>query len=293
MRKLLVLVLLITAAFFIAFAADTDYTADYAIVITVDGLRPVAITPETAPNLMALIKEGAYTSKGKTVDPPKTLPSHTSLVTGLIPEKHLTFINEWVESLGHTKFDTIFTIAKENKLITAMFVGKDKLNFIAVPGSVDEFVYIEYSPSSIEEISRSFIQYASNNMPDITLIHFPEPDIPGHKEGWMSLEYLNSVKNVDTEIGNIIKFLKKNGLYAKTFLLITADHGGIEKNHKTNHPDVMTIPWLASGMNVKKNYTIKEHVYIYDTAPTVLKALGLPGLNNIDGHTVNEIFTHH
>ena len=293
MRKLLVLVLVFITPLIIAQdKADSEFTADYALIITIDGLKPDAITPENAPNLTALIKQGAYTDKAQTVDPPKTLPSHTSLVTGLVPEKHLVFINEWVESLGHTKFDTIFTIAKKEKLSTAMFIGKDKLNFIAVPGSIDKLEYIKYSLSSVKEIGSGFIEYASNNMPDMTLIHFPEPDIPGHKEGWMSEEYMNSVKSVDLEIGKIIGFLKKNGFYSKTFLVITADHGGIDKNHKTIHPEVMTIPWMASGDNVKKNYTIKEQVDIYDTAPTVLKALGLPELKNIDGHAVNEIFAH-
>ena len=291
MRNILVLALAFIIPFFIpSDEAYSEHTAENAIVITIDGLRPDAISQANAPNLKDLIKEGAYTPVANTVDPPKTLPSHTSLVTGLVPNKHLTFINEWVDGFGYTQFDTIFTIAKKAGFSTAMFAGKNKLNFIAAPGSIDKLEVIEYSPSCVKKISDSFIDYAKMSMPRVSLIHFPEPDITGHKNDWMSEEYMKSITRVDLEIGKIITFLKKQGIYGKTFIVITADHGGKGTNHKVIHPEVMTIPWLALGENVKQNYEIKEQVYIYDTAPTVLKALGLPELKNIDGHAVDEIF---
>lgn len=271
---------------------DNAFSEEYAVIITIDGLRPDAISNKTAPVLTQLIKEGSYTASAQTVDPPKTLPSHTSLVTGLKPTKHLTFINEWIEEMGYTEHDTIFTIAKKEGFSTAMFVGKDKLNFIAVPNSIDKLEVIKYGPTSVQEISESFIQYMKENKPRITLIHFPEPDIPGHKKGWMSEEYVNAVHRVDTEVGKIIGALKQSGVYEKTFLVITADHGGKGKTHKGDHPYVTTIPWLAVGPQVKENYEIKQEVNIYDTAPTVLKALELPQAKDIDGHPVKEIFIH-
>ncbi len=292
MRKIVLLFLLITPLLVISpGTAFSEQSAEFALVITIDGLRPDAILKADAPNLKALIKEGSYTPSAKTVDPPKTLPSHTSLVTGLVPKKHLTFINEWIEDMGYVEFDTIFTLAKKEGFSTAMFVGKDKLNFIAVPKSIDKLEVVEYSPTSVKEISNSFISYMKENKPRMTLIHFPEPDITGHKQGWMSEEYLNALQRVDTELGNIINALKQIGIYEKTFLVITSDHGGKGKTHKGDHPYVTTIPWLAVGEGVKQDYSIKEKVYIYDTAPTVLKTLGISPPQNIDGRVLEEIFT--
>ena len=291
MRKtVLVLVLFLVPLFSFLEEAYCENSAKYALIITIDGLRPDAISEANAPNLIGLIKEGSYTPSAKTVDPPKTLPSHTSLVTGLIPKRHLTIINEWIEEMGHTEFETIFTLAKKEGFSTAMFVGKDKLNFIAVPKSIDKLEVVEYNPSAVKEISESFVSYMKDTKPEITLIHFPEPDIPGHKKGWMSEEYLNAIKRVDTELGKIVTTLKQAGIYENTLLIITADHGGKGKTHKGDHPYVTTIPWLAVGKGVKKNYTIKEQVYIYDTAPTVLKALGLKPIKDIDGVNIKEIF---
>jgi predicted AlkP superfamily pyrophosphatase or phosphodiesterase len=291
-RKIVLLFLLITPLLVISPGTTfSEQSAEFALVITIDGLRADAIAKANAPNLTDLIKEGSYTPSAKTVDPPKTLPSHTSLVTGLVPKKHLTFINEWIEDMGYVEFDTIFTLAKKEGFSTAMFVGKDKLNFIAVPKSIDKLEVVEYSPTSVKEISNSFISYMKENKPRMTLIHFPEPDITGHKQGWMSEEYLNALQRVDTELGNIINALKQAGIYEKTFLVITSDHGGKGKTHKGDHPDVTTIPWLAVGEGVKQDYSIKEKVYIYDTAPTVLKALGISPPQNIDGRVLEEIFT--
>lgn len=258
----------------------------------IDGLRPDAISEENSPNFMKLISLGSYSNSTKTVDPPKTLPSNTSLVTGLVPKRHLTFINEWIDEMGYTEFETIFTQAKKEGFSTAMFVGKDKLNFIAVPGSIDKLEVIDYSPTSVNEISEGFTSYIKDNKTGITLIHFPEPDIPGHKHGWMSVEYLESVKRVDGEIGEIVEALKKTGIYDQTLIIITADHGGKDKNHKGDDPLVTTIPWLAVGKQIKANYKIQEQIYIYDTAPTVLKVLGIKQIKDIDGEVVEEIFVH-
>jgi len=292
-RKIVLLFLLITPLLFVSPERTfSEQSAEYALVITIDGLRPDAILKTDAPNLKALIKEGSYTPAAKTVDPPKTLPSHVSLVTGLVPKKHLTFINEWIEDMGYTEFETIFTIAKKEGFSTAMFVGKDKLNFIAVPNSIDKIEVIKYSPTSVGDISEGFTSYMKKNMPGVTLIHFPEPDIPGHKKGWMSKEYFEAIQRVDKELGKIIASLKQTGVYDKTFLVITADHGGKGDAHKGNHIYITTIPWLAVGEGVKQDYSIKEKVYIYDTAPTVLKALGISPPQNIDGRVLEEIFIH-
>jgi len=288
----LILLIVFTPLLLVSDKAFGEQSAEFALVITIDGLRPDAILKADAPNLKALIKEGSYTPGAKTVDPPKTLPSHVSLVTGLVPKKHLTFINEWIDEMGYTEFETIFTIAKKEGFSTAMFVGKDKLNFIAVPKSIDKLEVIKYSPTSVEEISHSFISYMKENTPGITLIHFPEPDIPGHEKGWMSVQYLEAIRKVDNEIGKIITSLKQTGVYKKTFLVITSDHGGQGDTHKGDHPYVTTIPWLAVGKEVKQDYGIKEKVNIYDTAPTVLHALGIKPLKNIDGHVIEEIFIH-
>jgi len=230
-RKIAVIFLILFAPLLFSIKASCEHTAKYALVITIDGLRPDAILKADAPNLKALIKEGSYTPVAKTVDPPKTLPSLISLVTGLVPNKHGTNKNEWNPDMGYIKFETIFTLAKKEGFSTTMFAGKDKLYFIAVPNSIDKIEVIKYNSTSVEKITESFTSFMKENMPGVTLIHFPEPDIPGHKNGWMSEEYFDSIKNVDIQLGKIITSLKQAEVYDKTFLIITSDHGGKSYTH--------------------------------------------------------------
>ena len=60
----------------------------HVLVVSIDGLRPDAITTFNAPTLRRLTVEGSYTLAASTITPSKTLPSHTSMLTGLSPEQH-------------------------------------------------------------------------------------------------------------------------------------------------------------------------------------------------------------
>ena len=51
-----------------------------------------------------------------------------------------------------------------------------------------------------------------------------------------------------------------------------------------------TVPWIASGVNVKKAYTINRTVPLIDTGATILYALGLKTHTEWESHAVEEIF---
>src|SRR5690606_34556114 len=57
----------------------------HVVVISVDGLRPDAIEKFGAKNIQRLIREGSYSLEATTILPSKTLPSHTSMLTGTEP----------------------------------------------------------------------------------------------------------------------------------------------------------------------------------------------------------------
>ena len=282
--------LLLTALllFFIGLVCTQE--TRYSVVITIDGLRPDAISKSDAPNIKSLMKGGSYSLEAQTVIPSKTLPAHTSLVTGLNPQRHGMKLDHWRPSTGYVNTETIFSIAKKHGLKTAMFVGKDKLEYLVKPGSVDHFESTGESPRSIEEISSHFSSYIKSEKPKLIFIHFPEPDLTGHKAGWMSKEYIKAFEDVDKAIGEILSSLREAGIYDDTFIVITADHGGHRKGHVSSIPKDMTIPWIAFGKGVREGHKIREKVFIYDTAPTILFALGMETPPLWDGQAIKEIF---
>ena len=52
----------------------------------------------------------------------------------------------------------------------------------------------------------------------------------------------------------------------ETIIMVSADHGGINKGHggKTMHE--MEIPWIMYGKNVRQNKELQQSIVTYDTA---------------------------
>lgn len=86
---------------------------------------------KSLPNLSKLIKNGAYTSKLKSIYPTLTYVVHTTYVTGVYPDKHGIVHNnplqpftrgksqEWYWYRDKIKTPTIYDIVKENNMKTA------------------------------------------------------------------------------------------------------------------------------------------------------------------------------
>jgi len=115
--------------------------AEHVFIISIDGGKPEVIKQVPMPELMKLVKEGAYTWQAETIKPSLTLPSHTSMLTGVPMEKHGITWNSWVATNGIIKIPTIFTAAKLAGISTAMFVGKEKFRHLLREGTVDKFDY--------------------------------------------------------------------------------------------------------------------------------------------------------
>src|SRR4051794_35684349 len=75
-------------------AAEPD--ANHVILITIDGFPATLLDDPKAPipNLRALAKQGAVATEGMHIsDPAITWPNHTTLVTGVRPDKHSVLFN--------------------------------------------------------------------------------------------------------------------------------------------------------------------------------------------------------
>lgn len=103
--------------------------------------------------------------------------------------------------------------------------------------------------------------------PFFFFVHFAEVDHSGHKHGENSKAYNDALISNDTWTGKIIDKLKELGLYDKTLVYVTADHGFDEngKSHKY-------APYVFMGTNDPK---VKRDGMRQDVAPTILARFGL------------------
>jgi arylsulfatase A-like enzyme len=209
------------------------------------------------------------------------------MLSGLSPAKHGIYWNSNEPDLGKIKGPTLFSVAHQAGLATAMVVGKPKLEHLVLPNSVDKFIYAGFTDRQVVNQALTVIR---EDMPDLLFIHLPDVDSAGHAVGWMSPGQLLAVSLTDNLVGELVTALEEQGYLAETLLIITADHGGSGFKHGSDSPEDMTIPWLAIGPGVPATITLQNKIVTYDTAATALYALGIPLPPEWDGQPVLEIF---
>jgi predicted AlkP superfamily pyrophosphatase or phosphodiesterase len=240
----------------------------HVLVILMDGARPDAIQAVDAPVLQGLAANGAVDWEAQTVLPSVTVPAHASLFTGLSVEEHGIDTNNYnTETLDLPSF---LSIGSEAGIPSAMIVGKNKLDQFHYPQSV----YYEFATSG----DRSVVDVAIQRLvlgDKLLFIHLPNPDYFGHGTGWMSETYLYELGNTDRQVGRLLEAMEELGILDTSLIIITADHGGHEREHGSNLPEDQTIPIIFSGFGIQAG-TVLEGTSITQIAATVLWALDLP-----------------
>jgi predicted AlkP superfamily pyrophosphatase or phosphodiesterase len=265
---------------------------EHVIIISIDGLRPDAISATRMPNLQRLIQRGVHASNAQTVRPSLTIPAHVSMLTGLDSNRHK--VTRETVGRGYYGQPTVHSIAKAAGLTTAMFFSKEKLDFLANPDNLD-FIYGPQRhrkisvDTSANAIADAFDTAWSSNKYALTFIHLRELDGAGHWWGWMSKAYLSAATKADRAVGRILATVADSGVEEKIAVLVTADHGGHGRSHREIRPEIMTIPWVVVGPGTPAGIAIEKNIHIYDTAPTVLALLGLSAPTNLDGHVIEEV----
>ncbi|HTX89705.1 MAG TPA: alkaline phosphatase family protein [Anaerolineales bacterium] len=255
------------------------------LILSLDGLRADAVAIAPMPNLLALMKSGAYTLNAQTIKPSATLPAHASMLTGLCPAKHGVTWDDYLPAKGYAKGPSLFDLAHAAGLQTDMVVGKKKLIQVTDPASVDSFTYIN---DRDVVITQKILENFPNDF-GVLFIHFPTPDAMGEVYGWPSKQYWDVLRQADGALAELLKALDDKGLRSETLVIVTADHGGHGMGHYTGTPLDMTIPWVVSGPGVVPG-ELSVPVNTTDTAATAAWALGLPIPSSWDGIPVYEAF---
>ncbi|HPZ82426.1 MAG TPA: alkaline phosphatase family protein, partial [Thermogutta sp.] len=103
--------------------------------------------------------------------------------------------------------------------------------------------------------------------PFFFFVHFASVDHQGHRFGENSKEYNDALISNDTWTGKIIAKLKELGLYDKTLVYVTADHGFNEGETRHSY-----APYVILATN---DPLVKRDGMRQDIAPTILARFGL------------------
>lgn len=271
-------------------APKAGAVSSHIVVISIDGLRPDAIAKYNARTMLRLQREGA-SGTAQTIFPSKTLPSHTSMLTGVTPDVHgITWNSDEVDEHGYVRVPTVFEIAKASGFTTAGFFSKAKFRHLEKPGSFD----YSQAPRGDNWLANRTIgdvqHYLKFERPNLLFVHIGEPDYAGHTIGWMSFAYGWAVRRADVAVAHVLKSADRAFGAGNYTVVITSDHGGHGRDHGTSDERDMTIPWIVWGRGVAAG-NLAGTTRTMDTAATMLWLLGARAPKAWSGRAVASAFT--
>ena len=272
------------------------FVSNHVVVISIDGLRPDAIAKYNAKTIQRLMNGGSFTLAAQTISPSKTLPSHTSMLTGLDVGQHgVTWNEDKTDSHGHVDVPTIFGLARAAGFTTAAFFSKPKFHHLEAANTLD---YVRSPKGSIldskwpaERTVAEVKKYLSEThaTPNLMFVHIAEPDQAGHLFGWMSFVYGKAVREADAAIAQVLAAADAKFGASNYSVILTADHGGHGRTHGSDDPRDTTIPWIVWGKGVAAGASLSG-IRTMDTAATALWLLGVEMPAAFEGRAIQRAF---
>jgi arylsulfatase A-like enzyme len=199
------------------------------------------------------------------------------MLTGEPPDRHRVRWNTVITAdTDHIEQTTVFGVARSRGYRTAAFFSKpkfqplqqaDALDYSQAPGGWFGGWRTDRTVGDVE-------RYLASSRPNLLFVHLADPDLAGHASGWMSEAYGRAVTDSDVGVRRLLAAADTAfGADGYTFI-VTADHGGHGRDHGSDHPQDVTIPWIAWGHGVKAG-ELAPGIRTMDTASTILWLLGL------------------
>lgn len=212
------------------------------LLVSFDGFRADYLQRFPMPNLKLLHSQGVLVEQLTNVFITKTFPNHYSLVTGLYAESHGILASSMYDPVSHKHFslvndtDPMWWSEAQPLWITALDSGY-KTAAMMWPGSdvaINNRTATHFLPYDSDVTFKERLGNVTNWMlgnekePGVKFaaLYWEEPDRSGHKFGPDNTTAMAEVlKEVDDNIGLLISELNRTGLWGRTNVLVTSDHG--------------------------------------------------------------------
>ncbi|HEY7696802.1 MAG TPA: sulfatase, partial [Vicinamibacteria bacterium] len=279
------------------------------VLVTIDTLRADRLgcygaKDVATPKLDRIAQEGARAVRA-TAHVPLTRPSHTSLLTGMLPTQH--GIRDNISPARLPEVPTLATVTKAAGFRTAAFVssivlaGGDGLergfdlysDEIRSEASSEDLPFLNELQRPGDQTLAEAVSWIESNR-DARLfawIHLYEPHEPyeppePYRTRYAERPYDGEVAWSDELVGRLDQALEKLGLREDTLLVVTSDHGeGLGEHRETLHgffvyQTTLSVPLLMRGPGVAPGTRIESLVQTVDLFPTLVEMLGLEPPSN-------------
>ena len=272
------------------------------ILISIDTLRSdhlpaYGYTGVATPNIDALradsiLYERAYSQV------PLTLPSHTSILTGMLPGDH--GVRDNVGYRLSYKIPTVQELLKKNGYATgaavSAFVLRHETGISRGFDFFDDDVQPIEGQTMIGRVQReghdTFVAGqkwldAHIDQPFFFFMHLYDPHTPyTPPEPYFSRypsHYDGEIAYSDSVVGDLISDLKRHGVYDKALIILLSDHGeGLNEHGEEEHGlflyrEALQVPLMVKLPKSRKaGTTVKTPVELVDVFPTILDRTATP-----------------
>lgn len=264
-------------------AMAANWKAKHVILIGLDGWGAYSVSKADMPNVKKLMAEGSYTLKKRSVLPSSSAVNWASMYMGAGPELH--GYTEW----GSKKPELPSRVLDKDGIFPTVFGLLRQSNPKAEIGCIYEWDGIRYVCDTLalsydkhaaekpqnQTTTKYAVEYIKSARPTLLNIVFDEPDHVGHSQGHDIPVYYEKLKELDGYVGQIVQAVKDAGMWDDTIIIVTADHGGINKGHGGKTMMEMETPFIISGKGIKKGYEFQESMMQFDCASTIAYIFGL------------------
>lgn len=324
--KLIVFIILITAGLvlFDNLRDTSPKKIDNVILISLDTFRADFLScygypRNTTPNIDAIAAKGILFEN--VISPvPMTLPSHTSMFTGMIPPAHGVHDNMLYKA--DESLLTLAEILKANGFATAAVLAAEVLDpsfgldqgfddyyapkvltaaDVQRPGNEINHIAMDWLDKHKDERFFLFLHYFDTHYPYTPPEPFKSSFLTDPQADVSSPEYIRDLYAAEAAfadhcIGQIVNKLKKLKLYDSSLIVIVGDHGEMLHEHgELTHAywiyqSAIKVPLIIKLPGRKKAKRITRIAGIIDVVPTVCSLLGIEPPSNIQGYDLTPYF---
>lgn len=283
------------------------------ILVTIDTLRTDGVSftgskKSNTPFLDELARGGIYFQNAHSHNV-VTLPSHTNIVTGLLPYQH--GVRENAGFVLDPKHKTVAAYLKQRGYATGAFVAAFPLDGRFGLGADFDVYDDEYREGSkpkayvVPERPATAVVAAAQrwfdsveSKPRFMWVHVYEPHAPynppsPYREKYKDKPYYGEVEYVDHVLGEFLRpILEKK---RDTMLIVTGDHGeGMSEHGELTHgvfayEETLHIPLLVYEKGMVEPHVEKSYVRHVDIVPTILERVGIAQPKEMTGSSLLRI----
>jgi len=255
------------------------------------------------PHIDALALESAVFANART-HVPLTLPSHASLMSGLLPTSHGIHVNmqgalpEDVPTIAQSfKSSGYMTGASVAAWVLAERYGVSR-GFDTYNDVNEDLEHVtDHAERPGGEITDETLAWLNENKesPFFYWAHYFDPHDPyTPPAGYQDFEdpYDGEISFVDHQVGRLLTWLEENGKEDNTLVVIVGDHGeDLDQHGEGTHglliyDGTLRIPLLVKMPGRIEHRIIDDKVGLIDIPPTVCELLDLSGPGDMDGRSM-------